>query len=58
MSADTIAITFPDLSPAEASVLAQELAAVLLENGMPAGNVSRQRANGDSQDMGAVILVA
>ncbi len=57
MSSNTVTITFPNLSPAEASVLAQEMAAALADDGIPAGNITRQRASADAQDMGAVITV-
>lgn len=58
MPPDAVAITFPDLSPAEASILAQELATALAEDGVPAGSITRQRASADAQDMGAIVLVA
>ena len=58
MTSDTVSITFPDLSAAEASILAQELAAALAEDGVPAGNITRQRGSTDAQDMGAIVLVA
>ena len=52
-----VAITFPDLSPAEASIIAQELATALAEDGVPPGSISRARANPDAQDLGSVVQV-
>ena len=53
-----VSLSFPDLSPAEASILAQELATALAEAGVPRGDISRRRTSADAQDMRAVIMVA
>ena len=57
-STATVTITFPDLSPAEASQIAQELEAALIQDGMPSGHIKRVRANADAQDLGNVVQVA
>lgn len=54
----TIAISFPDLTPAEASIAAQELATRLAEDGMPTAAISRARASAEAQDLGSIVLVA
>ena len=54
----TIAIRFPDLSPAEASILAKELKQELALEGVPADQLRLERASGDAQDLGSLLLIA
>ena len=51
-----ITISFPDLSPAMASITAQALVAQLIEDGTPQCNVSRVRPDA-TQDLGGVIEI-
>jgi hypothetical protein len=55
---DSVSLSFPDLSPAEASILAQELATALAEAGVPPGDITRRRVSADAQDMGALLVLA
>jgi Caspase domain len=57
-SVDTVTISFPDLSPAEASLAAQDLISALAADGVPSADLSRARSNVDAQDVGSIVLVA
>lgn len=51
-------ISFPELSPRDASIAAQELREMLLEFGVPASDVGLARSNPDAQDIGGIVTLA
>ena len=53
-----IVISFPDLSPAEASILAKELMQELTLDAAAAGQITLARANDGAQDLGSILVIA
>lgn len=51
-------ISFLDLSPAEASIAAQELREVLLRAGIPAEDLQLVRTDPDAQDLGSILVIS
>ena len=52
-----IKITFPDLSPADASIAAKELAQELTAIGINSDEIELDRANADAQDLGSIVVI-
>ena len=53
-----IVISFPELSPAEASILAKELLQNLMLVAASAGQIRLARSSGDAQDLGSILVIA
>lgn len=58
MNDQFVSISFPDLSPAEASQLAAEFEEELRRAGANADEVRRERASADGQDLGSILILA
>jgi len=55
---NTVTISFPDLSPADASLFARELEQELRKAGVPGEELALGKASHDTQDVGSLLLVA
>jgi len=56
-SPDSITIAFPDATPAEAAVIAQELERELLTAGLAADSIRIARTNDEAMDLGGAVLI-
>ena len=56
--AGSLKISFPELSPAEASIVAQELNAALVNAGVPRDAITVARSRQDTQLLGDILVVA
>ena len=52
-----VAISFPDLSPAEASILAKELVQELVLSGVAADQIALARASVNAQDLASILVI-
>lgn len=55
---DLLTISFPDLSPAESSIIAQEIHTALITSGVPREVVRRSRSEQNAQLIGEVLVIA
>ena len=55
---EAFVISFPDLSSAQASILAKELARELALDATKADQITLARASDDAQDLGSILVVA
>ena len=52
-----VAITFPDLSPADAVMMTHELERELLDAGVPADAIQSDRSDAEAMDLGGVLVI-